>query len=201
VRATEFMTTEVVTTTPDTTVAAANRQLLEHRIAALPVVEDGRRLVGIVSELDLLRERVTADPRAHARLDDSPHAPPPRTVAEVMTRDVVALPDAADEAAFASIMASSGVKSIPVVSGERLVGIVGRRDLLRMLARDDAAITRDVESLLADEAAALGHWRAVVRDGEVVLRGGGGRPEQADAADRLVRTVPGVVRTRVQPGG
>jgi CBS domain-containing protein len=201
VRATDFMTTEVVTTTPDPPFPAAPRQLLEHRIAALPVVEDDRRLVGIVSELDLLRERVTADPRAHARLDESPHEPPPRTVAEVMTRDVVALPDAADEAAFASIMASSGVKSIPVVSGERLVGIVGRRDLLRMLARDDAAITRDVESLLADEAAALGHWRAVVRDGEVVLRGGGGRPEQADAADRLVRTVPGVVRTRVQPGG
>jgi CBS-domain-containing membrane protein len=58
VRATDFMTTDVVTTTPEATVTDTTRQLLEHRVAALPVVEGDRVLVGIVSELDLLRERV-----------------------------------------------------------------------------------------------------------------------------------------------
>jgi CBS domain-containing protein len=66
VRAADFMTADVVTTTPGTPVREATRLLLSRRVAALPVVEDGR-LVGIVSELDLLRDRVTGDPRAHVR--------------------------------------------------------------------------------------------------------------------------------------
>jgi CBS domain-containing protein len=117
-------------------------------------------------------------------------------VAEVMTRDVVALPDVADEAAFATLMAETGVKSIPVVRGEQLVGIVGRRDLLRLLARDDADLAGDLEALLAAEAPALGQWQVAVRDGEATLTGTRG-DEHAAAVELLAKTVPGVVRVHV----
>lgn len=190
------MTTDVVTTTPRESVKAVTQRLLERRVSALPVVDDEGRLVGIVSELDMLRLRVPADPRAHLFPQHQPDAPAPRTVEDVMTREVYALPQSADAAAFASLMLESGVKSVPVVQGELLVGIVGRRDLLRLLARDDAVIRADIDELLASDDALAG-WRADVEVGEVTLTGGG-TPAQADAAQRLVRSVPGVVRTHVR---
>lgn len=199
VRAADFMTADVVTTTPQASVRAATRLLLDRRISALPVVDDGGSLVGIVSELDLLRLRVAPDPRAHLFPQDQPDDPAPRTVEQVMTRDVYALPDSADAAAFASLMADTGVKSVPVVQGARLVGIVGRRDLLGLLARDDDVVLAEVSALLASDVALAG-WRAEVDGGEVTLLGAG-TAEQADAAERLVRAVPGVVRTRVVHAG
>ena len=193
-RAAEFMTTDVVTTRPSASVKAATQLLLQRRIAALPVVDDEGRLVGILSELDVLRERVPADPRAHVRPDARPTTPAARTVEDLMVRDVYALPDTADQAAFADLMLSTGVKSIPVVQAEHLVGIVGRRDLLRLLARDDALIAQDVAALVRAEPA-VGSWDVTVEDGEVVLSGDG-TPEQREAADLLARTVPGVVGVR-----
>ena len=193
-RAAEFMTGDVVTTRPSESVKAATRLLLERRVAALPVVDDEGRLVGILSEVDVLRERVPADPRAHARPEVRPTSPAPRTVADLMVRDVYALPDTADQAAFAELMLATGVKSIPVVQGEHLVGIVGRRDLLRLLARDDALIAGDVAALLRAEPA-VGTWDVAVDDGEVVLSGDGAT-EHLDAAVLLALTVPGVVAVR-----
>jgi CBS domain-containing protein len=193
-RAAEFMTEGVVTTRPSESVKAATRLLLEHRAAALPVVEDGR-LVGIVSELDMLRERVPRDPRAHALSDVRPTVPTTKTVADVMVREIYALPDTADQAAFAELMLSAGVKSIPVVRGEHLVGIVGRRDLLRLLARDDALITDDVIALMRAESSAVGAWDVTVEDGEVALTGEG-TSQQLDAAVVLTFTVPDVVGVR-----
>ena len=195
-RAADFMTADVVTTTPQESVKAVTQRLLERRVAALPVVDDAGRLVGIVSELDMLRLRVPGDPRAHLFPQGQPDAPPPRTVDDVMTREVYALPDSADAAAFASLMLDSGVKSVPVVRGELLVGIVGRRDLLRLLARDADAIRAEVDELLASDASLAG-WGAEVDDGEVTLTGSG-TPDRADSAQRLVRSVPGVVRTHVR---
>jgi CBS domain-containing protein len=188
------MTAPVITTRPQASVREATRQVVERRIAAMPVVDDDGRLVGIVSELDLLRERVGADPRAHLFATPEPQAPAPRTVEQVMTRDVYALPESADAAAFASLMAESGAKSIPVVRGEHLVGIVGRRDLLRLLTRDDAELAEEVARRLAQEPS-LGRWEVRVTEGEVAMTGEG-TPQQAEAAQRVARTVPGVVRAR-----
>jgi CBS domain-containing protein len=192
------MTTPVVTTSPRESVRDATRRLLEHRIAALPVVDGDGVLLGIVSELDLLRERVTADPRAHLFPEAEPDSPAPRRVEEVMTVDVYALPESADEAAFAELMAESGAKSIPVVQGAHLVGIVGRRDLLRLLARDDDAVAADVRALLSAEPG-LQRWQVEVADGEVTLTGDG-PPHQAEEVQLLARTVPGVVRVQVRAG-
>jgi CBS domain-containing protein len=115
--------------------------------------------------------------------------------AEVMTREVVALPETADAAEAGRLMLERGIKSIPVVRGRRIVGIVARRDLLKLLARSDQDIARDLRALLEEELGTPSPYRVAVRDGMVELTG---PPDPTDRrlATLLVRGVPGVVDLR-----
>jgi CBS-domain-containing membrane protein len=133
------------------------------------------------------------DPRAHALRWPPPAAETPHLVHEVMTREVLALPPDADAADAARLMLDHGVKSIPVILGGRVVGIVTRRDLLAVLARNDEAIRAEVERLLAEELG--GRHRVEVTDGVVSLAGFD-TAQETDLAALLTRTVPGVVEVR-----
>jgi predicted transcriptional regulator len=115
--------------------------------------------------------------------------------AEAMTREVVALPEEADAAEAGRLMLERRIRSIPIVKGRRVVGIVARRDLLAVLARSDEDIGRDLEALLASELGTPGPYRATVRDGSVALRGPGD-PTTRRLARLLAREVPGVVAVR-----
>ena len=168
--------------------------LVQHEISAVPVVDDDR-LVGIVSEADLVPLELAPDPRAHLAPVREPSAHLPRVVAEVMTREVVALPERADAAEAGRLMLERGIKSIPVVRAGRVVGIVARRDLLRVLARDDELIARDLRALLEEELGPPSPYRVAVRDGMVELTGPPD-PTARRLATLLVRGVPGVVDVR-----
>jgi CBS domain-containing protein len=189
----DVMTSPVVTVTPTTRIKQVAAMLVRHGFNAVPVVDNGE-LVGIVSEADLVRLESFPDPRAHALRWPPPVGSTPHLVGEVMTREVLALPPDADAADAARLMLDQGVKSIPVVLGGRVVGIVTRRDLLAVLARTDHAIRAEVERLLADELG--GHPRVEVADGVVTLTGFD-TSQEADLAGLLARTVPGVVEVRV----
>jgi CBS domain-containing protein len=178
----DVMTSPVVTVTPDTSLKDAAAALVEHGINAVPVVDDGRRLVGIVSEADLLR----------------PEGPRPRTVREVMTQAVYTMPEDADAAAAARLMLRHGLKSVPVVAGGLVVGIVARRDLLRLVARSDQDIHADLERRLKEEVSALQRLGIDVGDGVVTFRGAVGAPGR-ELCKVLARAVPGVVETRWEP--
>jgi len=150
----DIMTSPVVTVTPDTSVKDAAAALVEHGINAVPVVDDGRRLVGIVSEADLLRLEEPYGAGA-GRASPPGKRPRPRTVREVMTRAVYTMPEDADAAAAARLMLRHGLKSIPVVAGGLVVGIVARRDLLRLVVRSDQDIHADLERRLKEEVSVL----------------------------------------------
>jgi CBS domain-containing protein len=171
------------------------RILVTRGISAVPVVEDGA-LVGILSEADLVPLELVPDPRAH--LAPLPEASPPafRIASEAMTRDVIALPEEADVADAGRLMLERRIKSIPVLRGRRVVGIVARRDLLEVLARSDEEIARDVEALLAAELGSPCPYRVTVRDGVVDLTG---PPDPVDRrlATLLARGVPGVLEVRL----
>lgn len=192
----EAMTSPVVTIPRTATVRQAVRVLHEHDITALPVVDDSGRLAGIVSEMDLLRGVFEQDPRAFARPRATPSAPAPRLVDEVMTRDVETARPGADVAELAETMMKTRIKSVPVLDGPDIVGILSRRDLIALLARDDARIRDDVLSAIAEYAPDDRHWTVSVHDGIVDLQGHTDERAQR-IADVLARTVPGVTRVTI----
>jgi CBS domain-containing protein len=194
VRVRDVMSRPVVTVPPDMRLKEVADLLVTNQISAVPVV-DGGELVGIVSEADLVPLELTPDPRAHLAPLPDPPAGVPRVAAEVMTREVVALPEDADAAEAGRLMLERGVKSIPIVRGRRVVGIVARRDLLKVLARSDAEIAHDLEGLLAAELGPPSPYRVRVREGIAELTGPTD-PTSRRLATLLVRGVPGVVEVR-----
>jgi CBS domain-containing protein len=190
----DVMTSPVVTVAPGAHPKDVADLLVRHGISAVPVV-DGDELVGIVSEADLVPLGLAPDPRAHLAPVREPPGNVPRVVAEVMTREVVALPERADAAEAGRLMLDRGIKSIPVVREGRVVGIVARRDLLRVLARGDEDIAGDLRALLDEELGSPSPYRVAVRDGVVELTGPPD-PSARRLAALLVRGVPGVVEIR-----
>lgn len=191
----EAMTSEPMTATLQTSVKDALRRLVEHGITAMPVVDRSGRLRGIVSELDLIEDTVGRDPRAQVRPITLESIDPPKSVEDVYTRAVVTVAPDDDIAIAVELMTATGAKSLPVVErGHQLIGIVSRSDVVRALARTDAAIAADVTRVLG--AVGYDDWLVEVDDGVVVVTG----PvdlRQESLARIVARTVAGVVDVRV----
>lgn len=161
------------------------------------MLADGR-LVGLLSEADLL-PLLRPDPRLHLRAA-APAQTQPSSVAEVMTRDVLALPADADLADASEVMWSRQVRHVPLVEGERVVAILSRRDVLRLLARDDEEVRRAVEDALAEGEDLWGRLGVAVEDGLVTLTPKGSA-ERSEPARRAALGVAGVVDVVVGDDG
>ncbi|GAA2899269.1 CBS domain-containing protein [Streptosporangium fragile] len=194
----EVMSSPVITVHPADTVRRAVRVLHAHDITAVPVLDGAGHLVGIVSEMDLLRGEFAPDPRASLRPVAGHDAPPPRRVEEVMTRQVVTVTEATDAATLIDLLVSRRIKSLPVVAGDRVVGMVSRRDLIAVLARPDEELRADVIAALREQYPSGPRWDVVVRDGVAEVRAdadeSGASGEHTRIAELIARTVPGVVR-------
>ena len=206
-QARDVMTREVVTVGPETSAKYAAEVMAEHGFAALPVVDDDGRLVGIVAEADVLRDRVPPDPRLHLRRDGGAEpAALSLLVHGVMTSDVRAVEPTADVADVARVFVDERLRSVPVVEGGRLVGIVSRRDLLRALVRPDEEIRHDLLRLVEGYTGALDSWEVTVTEGLATIQRTRGVPEPTAEVEQralaaLARTVGGVVGVRVLPDG
>jgi CBS domain-containing protein len=188
------MSSPVVCVPPEMPLKEVAELLVRDGISAVPVVEGGE-LVGIISEADLVPLELAPDPRAHLIAPAELPGHLPKVAAEAMTREVVALPEEADLAEAGRLLLERGIKSIPVVQGRRVVGIVARRDLLAVLARRDQDIAGDLEALLAVELGAPSPYRVTVQDGSVTLTGSAD-PTSRRLAVLLAREVPGVIEVR-----
>ncbi|CAL9589623.1 Inosine-5'-monophosphate dehydrogenase [Streptomyces sp. enrichment culture] len=195
----DLMTGDVVSAREDTRYREILRALDRNRVSALPVVDAQDRVVGVVSEADLLRAERDCEerPRALPRLPRPPR-PPDRagTARELMTAPAVTIGPEEPVARAARLIEDKGVKRLPVVDGERrLLGIVSRRDLVRMHVRADADIREDItdgvlkHTLWVDPS----QVDVDVGDGVVELRGRVDRRTTAAFAVRLAEQVPGVV--------
>ena len=165
----EAMTSPAITVRPDTSCKEAAGLLARHRISALPVVDGRGRLVGIVSEADLLPLEAVPDPRALATPVASRREPLPSRVEEVMTREVVSVDEGADLGLVARRMLEAGVRRLPVRRGDRVVGVISRHDLIKVMARSDEDLEADLQRLLAAEGLRLAGLQVRVRDGVVEL--------------------------------
>jgi len=123
------MKRNLVTVTCGATLEEAARLLKTHRIHHLPVVGEGSRLEGIVSDTDLRNATLDGTPGGADRGDSGR----PVSVGEIMTRDVVTLSpgDTLDDAML--VLSRGRIGALPVVEGERLVGIVTKADIISAL--------------------------------------------------------------------
>jgi CBS domain-containing protein len=191
-------TRPVITFRRDTSVREAAEVLTGKQITAAPVVDDEERLVGMVSEGDLIAGRFAHDPRSHAGRDVAEAEPAaPETVGQVMTTTAIAMSAAADAAELAETMLMRDIRSIPIVEGSTVVGIVSRRDLLRTLVRDDDAVAAEVTRRLETYTGGQVRWEVTATDGQVDIHG----HVDDDAEERilliLASTVPGVTHAHL----
>lgn len=198
----EIMTRPVVTVRDDASPQSAVELLADLRLTMLPVLDAGGRLVGVVSEADLLVLPEPLDPRAHLRAVPSARETPgedgPLTVAALMSSPPHTTYEQADVAEVAAVFRRTAWKGLPVMRDVELVGVISRSDIIRAMARDDDDVERDVDRLLLD---GLGpRWHARVVTGAVTIVGTG-PDREADAAASLAATVQGVRSIRVQGGG
>jgi len=144
----EIMTTEVVTVEPETTVNLIARLMASRGVSGMPVVDAGR-VVGIVTEQDLVLRNTRLDPPPFFRFLDAqiPLESPAHfekrlrqmlgtRARDVMTEEVVSVAPDTEVEELARLMVERRVNPVPVIEAGRLVGIVSRADLIRMMARD-----------------------------------------------------------------
>lgn len=212
-KAKDAMTRQVVSVRPDATIWEAARLMLQHRISGLPVVDNTGALVGILTEGDFLRRAETGTERKRPRwleflagpgrlADEYVHANG-RKVEEVMTPYPETVTEDAPLDAIVQLMEKCGIKRLPVMRGQALVGIISRANLVRAMVsraraaqeptKDDADIR---DRLIAEIDRQAWSPRSLVdvavHDGVVELRGCVLNDPQRQALKVVAENIPGV---------
>lgn len=199
-RVRDVMTTDVATVAPGTDLRDVAALLVRKRISGVPVVEGGR-VVGVVSERDILFKERPSDGLHRGVLawlmdeGDLMLKVDARTAETAMTSPPVTIGPTRSVADAAAMMLDEEVSRLPVVDHGVLLGIVTRHDLVRAFARSDEEIWQEIEAdpLIRSYWAHPGSWDVAVNRGEVTLTGKVGSKEQAKLIEAFVDRVPGVV--------
>jgi CBS domain-containing protein len=182
----EVMSHPVVTVRAWTTIQETARILAGQGFTSVPVLDDDDELVGIVSEGDLLRKALTPDPRRHPHVFTRPE-PRPGIVADVMSIVVQSLTPGADVADAARIMVDDRIRTLPIVDGARVVGVITRRD--ESLRRD---VNRTLEAFGDPD-----RWTVTVQAAVADVEDFRDSADDRELALRLVSAVPGIVHVDV----
>lgn len=196
----DLMTREVVVARPETTFRELVRLIEENHIHALPVVDDLGRVLGMVSESDLLKDELTA-PHARTRLERRVPVRPAGVVAgEIMTSPAVTIDPGQTLSQAARVLHQRHIGRLPVVEQDgRLIGIVTRSDLLTVYLRsDEALLVAVLAAIAAVDDSPSPTISATVQDGVAVLAGSARLRSQVLVVSDVVRWVPGIVRVEVR---
>ncbi|WP_291865752.1 CBS domain-containing protein [Bradyrhizobium sp.] len=190
-RAHQIMTRPVITVTPETTVLEAANTMLQKHVSGLPVVDASGKLVGIVSEGDFIRRGEIGTQRKRGRFLKFILGPGAAAtdfiqahgskVAEIMTQQPVTVTEDTPLEDIVQRMENNNVKRLPVMRGEKIVGIVSRANLLQAVASlarqvsdptadDDHIRNRIIDALEKNDWCPFG-LTVIVRDGIVHLSG------------------------------
>jgi CBS domain-containing protein len=185
----EIMTSPAYSVLEGASLEEALKLMATSKVTGLPVVDGGGRVVGIISEADLLRSDLEPDPRAHARPSPQATQSTLATVAQVMTPHPHTVREDTDVAELARTFASTHWKSVPVVRGEHLLGVVSRSDVIRAMSRTDQQIAAEISRVYAETG--LAAWHVDVLDGVATITGGTSERERG-AAISIAQSVKGV---------
>ena len=210
----DIMTTNVITITPSLSVEQIAQLLLTCNISGVPVVDADDRLIGLVSEGDLMRRseggterhrswwlNLLVGPEARARDFIKSHG---HKAEDVMTREVTTVTPDTPVGEIAEILEKRRIKRVPVIEGDKIVGIVSRANLLHGLAThkdrisiasspDDRAIREQVQALVAHEDwITHGSLNVLVADGVVELWGWVDSEDERKALMTAVGEIDGV---------
>jgi len=142
----DIMTTQVITLSPDTDIVQAAKMLLENRINGAPVIDEQERIVGILCQSDLVAQQKKIPlPTVFTLLDGYISLTSSKqlekqvrkiaawTVSDAMTPNPVTIQSDTSIETVAALMVDSKFHTLPVMEGEKMVGIIGKADLLRTL--------------------------------------------------------------------
>ena len=209
-RARDIMTASVVTVSPETDIAEAVKLMLDRQISGVPVIDASGRLIGILTEGDLMRraELVTgrqswwinpiSSPEQEAKAYVKAHG---LKVKDVMTKEVVTINEQEPLDRIAMLFEERGIKRTPVLRGGKVVGIVSRANLLRSLAAKKitypAPSDNQIRSAILATAAEDAAIRVVlvdvtVDDGVVHLWGNTASEAERDAFRVVAENTKGV---------
>jgi CBS domain-containing protein len=209
-RVRDVMTREVVSVQPSTALKEVARLLVERNVSGMPVVDEKGRVVGVVSEGDLLVKELGPEAIHHRRLarllgdtrDDSVREAKIRaiTAGQAMTAPAITIEVDRAITEAAGAMVARGIKRLPVVEGGELVGIVTRADLVRAYVRTDD----ELASAVRDEVLLRAMWLnpvefdVTVSKGVVRVMGFVERRSTAEVLTSLLEKLPGVIAVDAQ---
>ena len=216
-KAGDIMTRSVITIDADSTVAEAAKRMLEHRISGMPVVDGQGRVIGVISEGDLLRRAETgtetqgkgrgswwlglvASASSQADAFTKQHG---RTVRDAMSGSVISVDEDAPLNEVVELMESRRIKRVPVTRDRQVVGIISRANVMRVLTSvapaipmpttDDRRLRESViETFRAQSWAPEFGENVVVRNGVVQLWGTVSSEAHRKALVVAAQNVPGV---------
>lgn len=217
-RAADIMTREVICTTADETIDAAIDLMLSKHISGLPVLDDKRRLVGILTEGDLLRRPEIGTQRERSRWRDAftrargeaqtyvqSHG---MRVKDVMTQALVVIGEDTPLDEIVRLLETRHIKRLPVTREGEVIGLVSRADVLAALVKmrrevkvaptDDKHIRQQIlENIAAQDWAAGAVVDVMVRNGAADLWGEVLDAQQAEALSALLESTPGIQRVEI----
>ena len=206
----DLMTPDVVTVRPTTTIKEVARLLVEHRISGMPVVDDGGRVVGVVSEGDVVVKEQDASPagrRPLARIfGDSPGTraelakAQALTAGDAMTAPAITVAADALVGEAAATMTRRKVNRLPVIEDEMLVGLVSRADVVRAFVRSDEQLVEAIREGVLYRTLWLDpeSFNVSVTDGRARIAGQVERRSEAEMIERISAMVPGVTRVATE---
>ena len=198
----DVMTINVFTAQADMALKEVATRMLEFGISGMPIVDGEGRVVGVLSETDILFKERSAPVReglvdwlVHYGEDPPAAKLNARTAGQAMTSPAVTITPRRSVAEAAELMLDLKIDRLPVVDAEELVGIVTRADLVRAFTRSDEEIEREIVRDVILKTLWVSPERVTVRvdGGQVTLEGRVDCEAEADVILKFVEAVPGVV--------
>jgi CBS domain-containing protein len=192
----DVMTTRVVSVKRGTSFKEMATALRENRVSAFPVIDDDGKVIGVVSEADMLASKVLSTGMLHRGEQDKAED---LTAGDLMTHPAITVSPEDSVEVAARLMYTLQVKRLPVIDPSgRLAGIISRTDVLATFDRSDEQIRREVtdDVIWHEFGIGPGQITATVQGGVVTLEGNAETTALGHVIVRKVRYVQGVVAVR-----